>query len=178
MATPFIGEIKMFGGTFALRNYAFCNGQILGIAQNTALFAILGTTYGGNGTTNFALPNLQGSTPLGAGNGPGLSPYALGQTGGTPTVTVLQTQLPQHTHTAACFSTNPNPAPLPSPAGNVWAVAGGRRVTTSFYTATTNATMNATALPVAGGSQPHNNLQPFLAINFIIGIQGIFPARN
>jgi microcystin-dependent protein len=180
MATPFLAEIKIFGGNFAPRGYAFCSGQIISIAQNTALFSLLGTTFGGNGTVNFALPNLQGSAPLGqcGGQGPGLSPYALGQTGGTPTVTVLQTQLPQHTHTAACFSTNPNPAPLPSPAGNVWAVASARRVVTSLYAATSDSTMNPTALPLMGGSQPHNNLQPFLAIHFIIATEGIFPSRN
>lgn len=180
MATPFIAEIKIFGGNFAVRGYAFCNGQILPIAQNTALFSLLGTTYGGNGTSTFALPNLQGSAPLGqcGGQGPGLSPYVLGEAGGTPTVTLLQNQLPQHTHTASCFSTNPNPAPLPSPAGNVWAVASSRRVVTSLYAATTDSTMNATALPLMGGSQPHYNLQPFLAITFIIATQGIFPSRN
>lgn len=180
MSDPFIAEIRIFPYNFAPRSWAFCNGQLISIAQNTALFALVGTTFGGNGQTTFGLPNLQGRAPLGPGQGPGLSNYVLGETAGVPTVTLVSTQLPQHSHTPACLSTSPNPAPLLSPAGNVWAVAGTRRVPANLYkTGTvTAAAMNAQAVGLAGGSQPHNNLQPYLAISFCICTQGVFPARN
>lgn len=181
MSQPFIAEIRIFAGNFAPRTWAFCNGQLLSIAQNTALFSLLGTTYGGNGTQNFALPNLQGSTPIGPGQGPGLANYLLGQVSGAPSVTLTGGQVPAHTHTPSCFSTAPNPAPILSPAGNVWAVAGSRRVTANLYaTISTPVAMNAQVVNPnnPGGAQPHNNLQPFLALNFIIALQGIFPSRN
>ena len=179
MASPFVAEIRIFAGNFPPRGNAFCNGQLLAIAQNTALFSLLGTNFGGNGTSNFGLPNLQGSAPLGFGQGPGLSNYFIGQSGGTTTVQLLASQLPQHQHTPAALS-GTNAAPVLTPAGNVWAVAGPRRGTpANLYATTSNAAaMNATALGSAGGGGPHNNLQPYLALSFIIALQGIFPARN
>jgi len=169
MATPFIAEIVMFGGNFAPRGWAFCQGQILSIAQNTALFSLLGTTYGGNGQTTFALPDLRGRVPMQQGSGPGLTPRVLGEQGGTETVTLLITQMPAHNHslmakTAAAGDTLPT--------GNVFSEG-------SFYVPPpANAVMSPTAIGVSGGSQPHNNMQPFLALNFIIATQGIFPSRN
>jgi microcystin-dependent protein len=180
MAEPFLAEIKIFAGNFAPTGFALCNGQILPISQNAALFSLLGTTFGGNGTSNFGLPNFQGSAPLGFGQGPGLSSYVLGQTGGTTTVTILQNQIPSHSHTPACFSTSPNPTPVLSPAGSVWAVAGSRRSLTNLYKsgAVTASNMNASSLATAGSGQPHNNMQPYLALTFIIALVGIFPSRN
>ena len=180
MSQPFLAEIRIFAGNFAPRGNSLCNGQLLGIAQNTALFSLLGTTYGGNGTTNFGLPDLQGRTPLHFGNGAGLSQYQLGESGGEASHTLLTTEMPAHSHTPACFSTAPNPAPLLSPQGNVWAVAGTRRVPVSLYKsgAVTTATMNPAAIGLAGSSQPHNNRQPYLGLTFIIALQGVFPARN
>lgn len=181
MSSPFIAEIRIFAGNFPIRNWAFCNGQLISIAQNTALFSLLGTTFGGNGQTTFALPDLRGRTPVSPGQGPGLANYLLGEAAGAPTVALLGNQVPAHTHTPACFSTAPNPAPLLSPAGNVWAIAGARRTTTNLYaTTSTPVAMNAQAVNPnnPGGAQPHNNLQPFLALNFIIALQGIFPSRN
>ena len=180
MASPFVAEIRMFAGNFPPKGNAFCNGQLLPISQNTALFSLLGTTYGGNGISTFGLPDLQGSAPLGQGQGPGLGLYDLGQTGGLPQVTLTTAHLPAHQHTPACLSASPNPAPVLSPAGNVWAVAGPRRGTpANLYATASNATaMNAQALAPAGGGLPHNNLQPYLAITFIIALSGVFPARS
>ena len=179
MADPFVAEIRIFPFNFAPRGWAFCNGQILPISQNTALFSLLGTTYGGNGQTTFALPNLQGRAMVGWGQGPGLSLYALGETAGEPNNTLLTTEMPSHTH-APNGGTAPNPATVLSPQGNVWGVAGTRRVPVSLYKAgaSTAAAMNPLALGLAGGSLPHSNMQPYLGLSFIIATQGIFPARN
>lgn len=176
MATPFIGQIRMFAGNFAPRGHAFCNGQILSIAQNTALFSILGTTYGGNGTVNFALPDLRSRTPMHAGNGPGLTPRSLGENGGVENVTLLSSQLPPHIHQpmgiGAVGGQN-------NPAGQTWGTIGTSRQPVPLYApAPPNAPMHPLALGMTGGNQPHNNMPPYLAINFIIGTQGIFPARN
>jgi microcystin-dependent protein len=172
--------MRIFAGNFAPRNFAFCNGQIIAIAQNTAFFALIGTTYGGNGQTTFAIPDLRGRVPIHAGQGVGLSNYVLGQAGGEPSHTLVTTEIPAHTHTPACFSTSPNPAPLLSPQGNVWAVASSRRVPANLYrsAAGTGAAMNAQALANTGGGQAHENRQPYLGLNFIICQFGIFPARN
>lgn len=175
MSSPFIAEIRMFGFNFAPRGWAFCNGQLLPIAQNTALFSLLGTTYGGNGTTNFGLPNLQGRAPLHPGQAPGLSPYVLGQTGGSETVTLTQNGLPSHTH-AMNGSIAPPPAGgvTPDPTQGLGRAAGG-----NAYGAAANLTaMSPQALSLQGGSQPHNNLMPYLTVNFCIALQGIFPSRN
>jgi microcystin-dependent protein len=171
MATPFIGQITMFGGNFAPFGYAFCNGQLLSIAQNTALFALIGTTYGGDGQTTFGLPDLRGRVPVHQGQGPGLQSYVIGQNGGTETVTLITSQVPAHSHTLAA---NSNPGDSSSPANSFFAA-----VSSSIYSSSApNAQMNAAAVGLAGGSQPHDNMLPFLVINFIIALQGIFPSRN
>jgi len=176
MSNPFIAEIKMFAGGFAPRSYAFCNGQILSIAQNTALFSLLRTTYGGNGTTTFGLPDLRGRGAIQQGQGPGLTQYRLGQQAGTETVTLTTAQLPQHSHTPQASSTAGNSA---NPSGNTWVASVGGRTPPPLYSNTApNTLMNATALAAAGGGQPHENRQPYLAINYIIALQGIFPSGN
>ena len=169
MATPFIAEIVMFGGNFAPRGWAFCQGQLLSIAQNTALFSLLGTTYGGNGQTTFALPDLRGRVPIQQGSGPGLTPRVLGEQGGTETVTLQVTQMPAHTHTVSASTAAAGDT---VPTGNVLSEGS------IYHAAPGNTTLSPTAIGASGGSQPHNNIQPFLALNFIIATQGIFPSRN
>ena len=177
MADPFLGEIIMFGGTFAPRGWAFCNGQLLPIAQNSALFSILGTTYGGDGRTTFALPDLRGRVPINSGGnstGPGVSTYTLGERGGAEDVTLSTSQIPSHTHQARCQSGDGNAA---SPVGNVCADDLGVSSAT-YSSAGANADMAAAAIANTGGNQAHNNIQPFLAVNFIIALTGVFPSRN
>lgn len=172
MANPFVAEIRIFPFNFPPRGWAFCNGQILPISQNTALFSLLGTTYGGDGRSNFALPNLQGGTPLGQGQGPGLSLRDLGETGGEPGVSLLVSEIPAHTHTAKC---NSGMGDQYGPAENYWATdAGGN----NEYASSANDQMASVAVGIAGGSGPHNNLQPFLVLNFCIALQGVFPPRT
>jgi microcystin-dependent protein len=174
MSNPFVAEIRIFPFNFAPVGWALCNGQILPISQNTALFSLLGTTYGGNGTSNFALPNLQGSAPLGMGQGPGLSLRDLGDTGGSQTVTVLTTEIPAHSHAANC---NAGMGDQYGPVNYYWATdAGGNDEYAS--TSTSNSSMAAEAVGPAGGNQPHNNLQPYLVLNFCIALQGVFPSRS
>ena len=170
---PLLGEIYMFGGNFAPRGFFLCNGQLLPISQYTALFSILGTTYGGNGTTNFALPNLQGRVPIHAGTGSGLSTYILGQTGGAESVTLTSSQIPSHNHSLACQTAGGTQA---SPGSNFPATDGTGNALS--YATTANATMAATAVGTSGGSQAHSNIQPYLTLNFYIATQGIFPSRN
>jgi microcystin-dependent protein len=168
---PFIGEIRIFPFNFAPTGWAKCNGQILPISQNTALFALLGTFYGGNGQSTFGLPDLQGSVPLHQGQGPGLSLYDLGQQGGTDFVTLLESEIPVHTHTLRANNTNGD---TPIPAGNTLARFG----TTNIYQQNTNSNLTPMAfqaLQPAGGGLPHNNLQPYLTLNFCIALQGVFP---
>jgi len=175
MSNPFLAEIRIFTGNFAPKGWALCNGQILPLSQNTALFSLLGTTYGGDGKSNFQLPNLQGSAPMQAGQGPGLSLRDLGEIGGEPTVTLLQSEMPQHNHTAQGAA----PGGVADPTNNAW--GSGLKTAAPTYAAAnaqTNTNMNAAALSIAGGNQPHNNLQPFLGLNFIIALQGVFPPRT
>lgn len=172
MAEPFIGEISMAGFNFAPRGWAFCNGAIHSIAQNTALFALLGTTYGGDGQTTFALPNLMGRLPLSQGQGPGLSPRTIGETGGVEAVTLLTTQMPSHAHTLMAAS-----------GGARTSTAQGNHLASGEADIYTRGPGEAVALAPnqiapAGQGQPHLNLQPALAVNFIIAIEGIFPSRN
>ena len=176
---PYIGEISMFAGNFPIRGYAFCQGQLLSIAQNTALFSILGTTYGGNGQTTFALPDLRGRAPIGQGQGSGLSPQTLGQMAGSETVTLLSTQMPAHTHTATV-----TPRGV-SDAGNTAVPTGAYPANTGaldkeYNTSGTLVNMGAATVTVdaAGGSQPHNNMTPYLVIYFLIALEGLFPSRN
>jgi microcystin-dependent protein len=174
MSSPFIAEIRMGGWNFAPRGWAFCNGQITSIAQNTALFSLLGTTYGGNGQTTFALPDLRGRMPIGRGQGPGLSPRSLGESGGQETVTLTQSQMPAHAHVAQGANTG---GTTTDPNGAVWASSVGGRTPPPLYAVPGNPqTMDPTN--PSGGSQPHSNLQPLLAINFVIALQGVFPPRN
>lgn len=172
MSEPFVGEIRMFGFNFPPQGWAFCNGQLLPINQNQALFSLLGTTYGGNGTTTFALPNLQSRVAVHQGQGPGLSAYSAGQAGGTESVTLQPAQMPAHTH--AVHASN-SPAEAVRPAGRALA-----RSTTDIYVAKPDGStvMDAGMLGDAGGSEPHPNIQPYLVLNFCIALQGIFPARN
>lgn len=175
MSEPFLGEIRMFCGNFAPRGWATCDGQLLPIAQNTALFSILGTTFGGNGQTMFGLPDLRGRVPVHPGTGPGLSSYNLGQAGGSEQVALLSTQMPPHAHTVqmGCNSSAQNTTandptnhfPSASDASNIYATAA-------------NAAMGAVQSAVAGGGQPHENIQPFTCVNFIIALEGIFPSRS
>lgn len=181
MSDQFLAEIRMFACNFAPIQWASCNGQLLPISQNTALFSLIGTYYGGNGTSTFQLPNLQGNVPLDAGQGQGLSLYQVGEQGGSPTVTLLDTENPIHNHQVNARDFE---ATSPDPAGNVYArggyVTGNNTVPLNMYTPTApqNFTLNPLTIGVAGGSQPHNNLMPSLALNFCIAIQGIFPARG
>ena len=175
MATPFVAEIRMFAGNFAPRGNAFCNGQILPIAQNTALFSLLGTTYGGNGQTTFALPNLQSRAPMHPGQGPGLTDRVLGEQGGEESVTLLTTEMPAHTHQASGLAAAGGQT---SPANATWGTVSSGRNPLPLYAASANTTLNPQALGVAGSSLPHENMPPFLAVNFIIAMQGVFPPRN
>jgi microcystin-dependent protein len=171
---PFIGQIQPFGFNFAPVGWAFCNGQLLSIAQNQALFSLLGTMYGGDGRTTFGLPDLRGRVPIGPRNGPGLSNYALGQKGGVETVTLTVNQLPSHNHAAAAASPAGNSNDAIS---NIWADDAGVSSAT-YSSAAASGTMRGDAIGNAGGGQAHENRQPFLAVNFIIALQGIFPSRN
>jgi len=176
MSNPFLAEIRIFTGNFAPKGWALCDGQLMPISQNTALFSLLGTTYGGDGKSNFALPDLQGCAPMQAGQGPGLSLRDLGETGGEQTVTLLQTEMPAHSH-PALGAAGSNQA---SPVNNAWASGaklGGGNIYTPSVPAS-NVQMNPFALSIAGGDQPHNNLPPFLGLTFIIALQGVFPARS
>lgn len=175
MSSPFLGEIRMFCGNFAPRQWALCNGQILPISQNTALFSLLGTTYGGNGSSNFALPDLQGRAPLHRGQGPGLSSYVLGQSGGSATVTLLTSEIPSHLHTARGDVAGGGTA-APSAGANWTSVGRGRPA--PYGTVTSLVAMSPTALLPTGGSAPHNNLSPYLTVNFIIAQAGIYPSRS
>jgi microcystin-dependent protein len=177
MSAPFLAEIRIFGFNFPPKGWAYCNGQLMPISQNTALFSLLGTTYGGNGTSNFALPNLQNSAPLNAGQAPGLSNYFLGQAAGEIAVTLLNTEIPAHTHSAQCAAVS---GAQTDPTTGVWAMVQTGRQSENRYSASpgSSPTMNPNALSVAGSSQPHNNMPPYLTLNFCIALQGIFPARQ
>lgn len=174
MSDPFIGEIAVYGFNFAPRSWAICNGALMNISQNAALFSLLGTTYGGNGTTNFALPNLLGRVALGAGSGAGLSTYTQGDSGGVESVTLTTSQIPAHTHAIGCTSANGDSV---TPAGKILAKdsAGG---SAPYSSGAANGTLAAGALQSTGGSSSHTNLQPYLALNVCIALTGIFPSRN
>jgi microcystin-dependent protein len=169
MSEPFIGEIRTFAGNFAPRGWALCNGQLLSIAQNTALFSLLGTSYGGNGQTSFALPNLQGNAPMHWGDGPGLTPRTIGETGGSATVTLTSAELPSHSHQAMASQSSASEL---SPSGNALGDA-------PLYAAPPfGAALAPSAVAPSGGSQPHDNMQPHLGLTFIIALEGVYPARS
>jgi microcystin-dependent protein len=194
----YIAEIRMFAGNFAPRNWSYCNGAIISIAQNTALFSLLGTTYGGNGSTTFALPDLRGRVAVGTGQGPGLSNMVLGQLGGSESVSLNINQIPSHNHTAAIAGaptvmvSSGNAAQAAATAGASIATPGSIVsrafvATLGFNTTTPDTALNAASASLAGvtvttgvngGSQPHTNIQPYLGMNYIICMYGIFPSRN
>lgn len=177
MSEPFIGQIMMFGGNFPIRGWAFCSGQILSIAQNTALFSLLGTTYGGNGQTTFALPDLRGRVPIHFGQGPGLSPYSLGQMAGTENRTLLINNMPAHNHLMNTSSSDGNDsAPAPNTVPGV--VRQGSETASAYTNGPIDSNFSPSAISVAGGSQPFSILQPYLAINYLIALEGIYPSRN
>lgn len=174
MADPFVAEIRIFPFNFAPKGWAWCDGQLMPLSQNTALFSLLGTTYGGDGKSNFALPDLQGSAPMHPGQGPGLSLHALGEVGGSETVTLLESEIPAHSHTMRASS---QPGEDPAPTNE----ALGRSVGASLYQDVTNANLvqlSPSALAPSGGDAPHNNLQPYLTFYFCIALQGVFPPRS
>ena len=176
MSSPYLGQITMFGGNFAPRGWAFCNGQLLAINQNSALFSLIGTIYGGDGRTTFGLPDLRGRVPMHWGNGPGLTNRQIGSKSGAELVTLTASQIPSHNHLAKCVAPagNSNDA-----VNNYWADDAG--VSSGTYHTGAGATlsnMNAGAIANAGGGGAHNNMQPYLAISFIIALQGVYPSRN
>jgi len=170
---PFVAEIRIFPFNFAPKGWAFCDGQLLPLSQNTALFSLLGTTYGGDGKSNFALPDMQGNAPMHPGQGPCLSLHDLGETGGSETVSLLESEIPSHSHNVTASSqdgTDNHPVnnyPAQGVGINLYVNAG-----------TTPVNMNDNALSPAGGDQPHNNMQPYLTLNFCIALQGVYPPRT
>jgi len=174
MADNFIGEIRAFPFNFAPNGWATCSGQLMAINQNTALFSLLGTYYGGNGTSNFALPNLQGQIAVGQGQGVGLSAYGIGETTGTEVVTLLASQMPSHSHTLPVSATAGH---ITTPSSSVVLGATGRG-SPLLYSATENASMSTSEQSNAGGNSSHNNMMPYLAINYCIALTGIFPSRS
>ncbi len=172
MADPFVAEIRMFPFNFAPSGWAFCDGQLLPLSQNTALFSLLGTTYGGNGKSNFALPNMQGNAPMHWGQGPGLSLHDLGETGGSDTVSLLESEMPNHKHNLQASEEDGN---RPNPSGAYLGTG-----TDMFVPSATgfNGQLALDAISPVGGDQPHNNLMPYLVVNFCIALQGVFPPRT
>jgi microcystin-dependent protein len=169
---PFVAEIRIFPFNFAPKGWAFCDGQLLPLSQNTALFSLLGTTYGGNGKSNFALPDLQGRAPMHPGQGPGLSLHDLGETGGSETVTLLESEIPAHAHILRA-SLDDADLRIPSPARSL-----AKASASVYVSGNPNVAMAPQALAPAGGDQPHNNMMPYLTLNFCIALQGVFPPRT
>jgi microcystin-dependent protein len=173
MSESFVGEIRMFAGNFAPRGWAYCDGQLLAISQNDALFSLFGTFYGGDGRTTFGLPDLRGRIPIHAGNGPGLSPRNIGQKGGSENVTLTVNQLPSHTHPAKALN---KPGDSSSPEGRHWAYNSSSYP--PYSSADLDRAMAFDALSTVGGSQQHSNMMPFMCIHFIVALSGIYPSRS
>lgn len=177
MAEPYVAEIKMFAGNFAPKGYALCNGQLVAISQNTALFSLLGTYYGGNGTSTFALPDMRGRAPIHQGNGTGIDPVVLGEMAGETNVALNASNLPQHTHPiSGAVIANSNPGE--TPASNTLFTNSAPNQLYAAALGTGGLNLATQSVTMVGGSLPHNNVQPYLAVTFIIAMQGIFPARN
>jgi microcystin-dependent protein len=175
MADPFVAEVRIFPFNFAPKGWAWCNGQLMPISQNTALFSLLGTFYGGDGKSTFALPNFEGSAVVHVGQGPGLSQYFQGQVGGSDTVTLLQSEMPSHNHFVQAYTGDPADSRIPKPTESLGAPAPGLL----YNPSTSNlATMNPQAFTPTGGSLPHNNMMPYLTLYFNIALQGVFPPRT
>jgi microcystin-dependent protein len=175
MASPFVAEIRIFPFYFAPKGWAFCNGQIMPISQNTALFSLLGTTYGGDGKSTFALPDLQGRVVMQPGQGPGLSLHDLGESGGSEYVTLLESEIPSHVHSAMSAGATPAELNSPSPATALATSRGGK----AYGAATASpGNMAPETIAAAGGSLPHNNMMPYLVLNYCIALQGVFPPRG
>lgn len=176
MSNPFVAEIRIFPFNFAPKGWALCNGQLIPLSQNTALFSLLGTTFGGDGKSNFGLPDLQGNAPLAPGQGPGLSLHDLGESGGEQTVTLLESEIPAHPHSLLASAHNAT-VNAPAPTNSL-----ARPNPTYIYKQPTGSapltTMSDNVVAPAGGDQPHNNMQPFLTLNFCIALQGVYPARS
>lgn len=169
---PFVAEIRIFPFNFAPKGWAWCDGQLLPLSQNTALFSLLGTTYGGDGKSTFALPDLRGAAPMHPGQGPGLSMHDLGEIGGSDTVTLQVSEMPAHAHAQRANTVDLGDTNIPSPNASFAQSSGG-----TLYQAASNAQLAPQALTPAGGDQPHNNLQPYLTLYFCIALQGVFPPR-
>jgi microcystin-dependent protein len=176
MADPFVAEIRIFPFNFAPRGWAFCDGQLLPISQNTALFSLLGTTYGGDGKSNFALPNVQGNAPMQPGQGNGLSLHDLGETGGSETVSLLESEIPSHAHVMRAH--NGDQGDHQNPASNTSIAQSAQGSAYKSNTGQNLVALNSSILAPAGGDQPHNNMQPYLTLNFCIALQGVFPPRT
>lgn len=176
MANPFVAEIRIFPFNFPPKGWAFCDGQILPLSQNTALFSLLGTTYGGDGKSNFALPNMQGCAPMHPGQGPGLSLHDLGELGGSDTVALLESEIPAHTHAVMANNLFDGTAPSPDPTLCYAKASTGTPYSNS--TTTNVVAFNSNAIAPAGGDLPHNNLMPYLTLNFCIALQGVYPPRT
>jgi microcystin-dependent protein len=172
---PFVAEIRIFPFNFPPKGWAFCNGQILPLAQNTALFSLLGTTYGGDGKSNFALPDMQGNVPMHPSQGPGLSLHDLGETGGSQTVTLIESEMPVHSHTMMASGSPGNRA---TPVGNSISRVVGATPYVPANPAPATVPLASEAVTPAGGDQPHNNMQPYLTLNFCIALQGVYPPRT
>jgi microcystin-dependent protein len=175
MAEPFIGQIMLAGFNFPPVTWALCNGQLLPIAQNTALFSLLGTQFGGDGRVTFALPDLRGRAPIHQGQGPGLTPRTMGEEAGSETVTLISTEMPMHNH---LFATTNVAGAVGTPNGNFLAASSDPSVMSLYRPTSDGSTLNPMAVGLAGGSQPHNDMEPYLVINFSIALEGIFPSRN
>ncbi len=172
MAQPFVGEIQIFAGNFAPAGWVFCDGSLLAISENETLFNLIGTTYGGDGQSTFAVPDLRGRIPLHQGQGPGLPNYVLGQTGGVEEVTLTTNTMPSHSHP---YLASADPGSGPTPVGTVAASSNAVKI---YKTGVPATPMNASSILASGGNQPHSNLQPFIVINYIISLFGIYPSPN